>query len=122
MGSPLLRRWVRAEDICEGWAIIDIEGDESGPINEGTLCPKGSNTFQLTINPHRQKYALYRAPTATTGSNDRWIGLWTASRNSRKKHASLDFVEKDEDGDVINHTLSMAHWAGPRSTTKRTPL
>src|SRR6266481_1930184 len=42
--------------------IIDIEGDERSPINEGTLCPKGSNTFQLTVTPNRQKRALYRAP------------------------------------------------------------
>ena len=27
--------------------IIDIEGDPRSPINEGTLCPKGANTFQL---------------------------------------------------------------------------
>ena len=40
--------------------VIDIEGDERSPINAGTLCPKGSNTFQLTINPHRQKSVLYR--------------------------------------------------------------
>ena len=35
--------------------IVDIEGDKRSPINEGTLCPKGSNTFQLTVNPHRQQ-------------------------------------------------------------------
>src|SRR5687767_9447637 len=46
----------------KGGQIVDIEGDERSPINEGTLCPKGSNTFQLTINPHRQKTVLYRAP------------------------------------------------------------
>ena len=34
--------------------VVDIEGDTRSPINEGTLCPKGSNTFQLTVNPHRQ--------------------------------------------------------------------
>src|ERR1041385_5222288 len=33
--------------------IINIEGNPESPINEGTLCPKGANTFQLTINPHR---------------------------------------------------------------------
>src|SRR5438045_2942803 len=47
--------------------IIDIEGDERSPINEGTLCPKGSNTFQLTIGPNRQRKAFYRAPYS-----DRW--------------------------------------------------
>src|ERR1041385_3750057 len=42
--------------------IINIEGNPESPINEGTLCPKGANTFQLTINPHRIKHVLYRAP------------------------------------------------------------
>ena len=27
--------------------VIDIEGDPRSPINEGTLCPKGANAFQL---------------------------------------------------------------------------
>ena len=42
--------------------IIDIEGDPESPINEGTLCPKGANSFQLAVNPHRVKQVMYRAP------------------------------------------------------------
>jgi formate dehydrogenase major subunit len=42
--------------------IIDIEGDPKSPINEGTLCPKGANAFQLAVNPHRVTHVLYRAP------------------------------------------------------------
>jgi len=42
--------------------IIDIEGNPRSPINEGTLCPKGANSFQLAVNPHRIKHVLYRAP------------------------------------------------------------
>src|SRR5262245_28029867 len=34
----------------KGGKIIDIEGNYDSPINEGTLCPKGANTFQLTVN------------------------------------------------------------------------
>lgn len=44
--------------------LIDIEGDPRSPINEGTLCPKGANTFQLSTNPHRVTRVLYRAPYA----------------------------------------------------------
>ena len=46
-------------------AVIDIEGDPNSPINHGTLCPKGSATFQYTINPSRLKEVLLL--TATTG-------------------------------------------------------
>src|SRR5438552_18186460 len=46
----------------KGGRIINIEGNPESPINEGTLCPKGANTFQLTVNPHRITKVLYRAP------------------------------------------------------------
>ena len=31
----------------KGGKVIDIEGNPDSPINAGTLCPKGANTFQL---------------------------------------------------------------------------
>ena len=43
-------------------AIIDIEGDPDTPHTEGALCPKGSSTFQLSMNARRVTRALYRAP------------------------------------------------------------
>ena len=42
--------------------IIDIEGDPDTPHTEGALCPKGSSTFQLSMNERRLTKALYRAP------------------------------------------------------------
>ena len=42
--------------------VIDIEGHPESPINEGTLCPKGADAFQLAVNPHRITHVLYRAP------------------------------------------------------------
>src|SRR5450759_2296713 len=42
--------------------VIDIEGNPDSPINHGTLCPKGSATFQYTINASRLTQVLYRAP------------------------------------------------------------
>lgn len=46
----------------KGGRIIDIEGNPDSPINEGALCPKGANSFQLAVNPHRVKHVMYRAP------------------------------------------------------------
>src|SRR5277367_827569 len=51
----------------KGGKIIDIEGDPESPINEGTLCPKGANAYQLAVNPHRVTQVLYRAPFS-----DKW--------------------------------------------------
>ncbi len=31
--------------------VLDIEGNPDSPINHGTLCPKGSATFQYTALP-----------------------------------------------------------------------
>src|SRR5215470_12531680 len=33
--------------------VLDIEGDPDSPINRGTLCPKGSASFQYTVNASR---------------------------------------------------------------------
>jgi formate dehydrogenase major subunit len=47
---------------AKGGKLIDIEGNPESPINEGTLCPKGADAFQLAVNPHRVTQVLYRAP------------------------------------------------------------
>ena len=45
--------------------IVNIEGNPDSPISGGTLCPKGSATFQLAVNPNRLTKVKYRAPYAT---------------------------------------------------------
>ena len=47
--------------------IVDIEGDPDTPHTEGALCPKGSSTYQLSVNARRLTKPLYRAP-----GSDRW--------------------------------------------------
>ena len=42
--------------------LVDIEGNPRGPINQGTLCPKGSASRQLIQQPGRLTKVLYRAP------------------------------------------------------------
>ena len=59
--------------------IVNIEGNPDSPINRGTLCPKGSATFQLAVNPNRLTKVKYRAPArdrvgARTPSTGRWTG------------------------------------------------
>ena len=41
--------------------IVNIEGNPDSPINRGTLCPKGSATFQLAVNDQRLTKVKYRA-------------------------------------------------------------
>lgn len=49
--------------------IVNIEGNPDSPISGGTLCPKGSATFQLAVNPNRLTRVKYRAPFATQWEN-----------------------------------------------------
>jgi len=92
--------------------IIDIEGNYDSPINEGTLCPKGANTFQLTVNPHRQKKVLYRAPFS-----DHWEERpleWALARVAQKvkETRDKDFIEKKEDGTRVDHVTTIASLGG----------
>jgi formate dehydrogenase major subunit len=45
--------------------LIDIEGNPRSPINQGTLCPKGSASRQLVQQPGRLTKVLYRRPGGT---------------------------------------------------------
>jgi formate dehydrogenase major subunit len=96
----------------KGGRIIDIEGNPESPINEGTLCPKGANTFQLTVNPHRIKQVLYRAPYS-----DRWEIRtldWAMERIAQRVKETRDagFVEKKEDGTRLDHLTNIASLGG----------
>ena len=95
----------------KGGKVIDIEGDPESPINEGTLCPKGANTFQLAVNPHRVKKVLYRAPYS-----DAWEERsldWAMERIALllKEARDADFVES-RDGKVLKHLTTVASLGG----------
>jgi formate dehydrogenase major subunit len=91
----------------KGGKLIDVEGDPRSPINEGTLCPKGADTLQLTINPHRLTHVMYRAPFS-----DKWERKpldWAMDQIARrvKQVRDADFIEKDAQGRQLNavHTI-----------------
>jgi formate dehydrogenase major subunit len=96
----------------KGGRVIDIEGNPESPINEGTLCPKGANTFQLTVNPHRVRTVLYRAPYS-----ERWEVRpldWAMERIALKlkETRDADFKEKSEDGTRLDHLTTVASLGG----------
>lgn len=92
--------------------VIDIEGNPESPINHGTLCPKGSATFQYTVNPSRLTKVLHRAPYS-----DHWeqVSLdWAMERIAQltKKTRDETFVERLDDGREVNHTQGIASLGG----------
>jgi len=92
--------------------VIDIEGDPDSPVNHGTLCPKGSATFQYTVNSSRLTQVLYRAPYS-----DHWEVKsldWAMEQIAQriKKTRDETFVERLPDGREVNHTLGIASLGG----------
>lgn len=122
--APRIRGAVAVPSVCpycavgcgqmvyvKGGKVIDIEGNTDSPINEGTLCPKGANTFQLTVNPHRITKVLYRAPYS-----DHWEERpldWAMTRIAErvKDTRDRDFVETKE-GKAINNVPTIMSLGG----------
>jgi formate dehydrogenase major subunit len=92
--------------------VIDIEGNPDSPINEGTLCPKGANTYQLVANPNRITHVLYRAPYS-----DHWERRpleWAMETIAKrlKDTRDRDFQYKNDDGDVTNSLTTVGCLGG----------
>ena len=96
----------------KGGEIIDIEGNPESPINEGTLCPKGANTFQLARNPHRVKYVLYRAPYSSHWEQKPLA--WAIDKIAERVKETRDKGWKDKSGDdlILNHAANMGTLGG----------
>jgi formate dehydrogenase major subunit len=96
----------------KGGEVIDIEGNPDSPINEGTLCPKGANIYQLHHNPNRVKQVLWRAPYS-----DHWeikSMQWALDRIAGliKKARDEDFKEKNDQGKVVNSLTTIGALGG----------
>ena len=92
--------------------LIDIEGDPRSPINEGTLCPKGADAFQLAVNPHRVTHVLYRAPYS-----DHWETRsldWALDQIARRTKAArdADFTERNQEGRLLNSVRTIGTLGG----------
>jgi formate dehydrogenase major subunit len=92
--------------------IVNIEGDPRSPYNEGTLCPKGAAIFQLHVNPNRPTQVLHRAAGATD-----WE-VWDLEKAMErvaelvKKTRDETFIEKLENGKLVNSTTSIFSLGG----------
>lgn len=92
--------------------VIHVEGDPRSPINQGTLCPRGSATFGLLTSPLRLTQVLYRAPFS-----DRWEVkplAWAMERIAQlvKRTRDETFVSRLPGGKIVNHTLGIGSLGG----------
>jgi formate dehydrogenase major subunit len=94
--------------------VLDIEGNPDSPISRGKLCPKGSATYGLVVNPLRLKKVKYRAPFS-----DHWEEKpldWAMERIAQlvKKTRDENFQEYSDKhpGLPVNRTPAIAHLGG----------
>jgi len=92
--------------------IIDVEGNPASPINGGTLCPKGSATYGLIVNPARVTTVKYRAPYA-----DHWEERpleWAMERIAQLVKSTRDkaYEAHDAGGKTLNRCVNIASLGG----------
>ena len=95
-----------------GGELVDIEGDPTSPINQGTLCPKGSASRQLIQQPGRVTTVKYRAPRATEWQE---LDLETAMDMIAERLIAArerGWQDVDDEGRTVNRTLGFAHLGG----------
>ena len=102
--------------------LVDIEGNPNSPINQGTLCPKGSASRQLIQQPGRLTKVKYRLPGGTEWEE---LELETAmdmiaDRVARTREETWE--DRDENGDPLNRTLGLAFLGGATLDTEENYL
>ena len=87
--------------------IVNIEGDLRSPHSEGCLCPKGAAIYQLHKNPNRATKVLHRKAGAAGWEE---VELeWAMDRVAELVRKTRDetFVERLENGTLVNHTTAI---------------
>jgi formate dehydrogenase major subunit len=95
-----------------GGELVDIEGNPRSPINQGTLCPKGSASRQLVQQPGRLTTVKYRRPHGTEWEEiplEQAMDM-IAERVIAAREAGWQDV--DDEGHRVDRTLGFAHLGG----------
>jgi formate dehydrogenase major subunit len=92
--------------------LVDIEGNPRSPINQGTLCPKGSASRQLVQQPGRLTTVRYRRPGGTEWEH---LPLDTAMdmiADRLVEARERGWQDTDREGRRVDRTLGFAHLGG----------
>ena len=92
--------------------LVDIEGNPRSPVNQGTLCPKGSASRQLVQQPGRLTRVRYRRPGGTEWED---LDLETAMDMIAERLIAAredGWQDVDDEGLQVNRTLGFAHLGG----------
>lgn len=76
--------------------VVNIEGDPEHPINQGSLCSKGSALFQVANNERRLTKVQYRAPKSDKWEEKSWD--WAMERIAKlmKETRDRNFVKQEK--------------------------
>jgi formate dehydrogenase major subunit len=92
--------------------LVDIEGNPRSPINQGTLCPKGSASRQLVQQPGRLTKVKYRRAGGTIWEE---LDLETAMDMIAERVIAAresGWEDVDAEGHRVDRTLGFAHLGG----------
>ena len=94
-----------------GGKIVNIEGDPDHPINQGSLCSKGSALFQVGVNERRLTKVQYRKPYGTQWEEISWEDA--IKKIARRVKETRDATFQEKDGAVtVNRTPGIASLGG----------
>lgn len=99
-------------------SIVHIEGDSDHPVNRGTLCPKGAGLVDFIHSPSRLQYPEYRAPGSDTWERISWEDAFTRIATLMKEDRDANFIERSEDGRLVNRWLTTGMLAASASSNE----
>jgi formate dehydrogenase major subunit len=88
--------------------VIHVEGNPDDPVNRGTLCPKGATLKDFINSPQRLKKPLYRPAGAKEWKEISWDEALDRIAKLIKDTRDRTFIERDEQGRLVNRCESIA--------------
>jgi formate dehydrogenase major subunit len=92
--------------------LVDIEGNPRSPINQGTLCPKGSASRQLVQQPNRLTKVRYRRPGAREWEELELEQAMDMIAERVIEARERGWQETDRNDWRVDRTLGFAHLGG----------
>ncbi len=106
---------------AKGDDVVYTEGDPDHPINEGSLCSKGTTVRQIYTSDRRVKKPMYRA-----SGSDKWEEVewdWAMKKIAEKVKDTRDRTFKaQENGITVNKTEAIATLGGAALDNEETYL
>ncbi len=102
-------------------SVLFTEGDPDHPINEGSLCSKGTNIRQVYESDRRVTKPLYRAPGSDKWEEKSWDWMYEKIAQKVKETRDKTF-QTHENGVPVNRTEAIACLGGAALDNEETYL